>query len=272
MPQSGFSRHLDFGDEVAGGRSQPGKSIPAALRIGAAAAVAADQVGGAQRLAAGDLTSTPSSSCAKSGTSTSRWIGTPSSSDPLGQEPLDLVLGQRQPVGVPGREIADVEQVEREAGAWVVVAVGEEALGDAALIEDLDRARVQAAGPRARRAPGSAGARARRRPPAPAPAPPPASARSGRRRRSRRHGRSRARCGLARRGRAHVTSEAGQRACGDPSARCEARGVHRGRELEASPLRTTYRAGRRDVVGLRSVSSRREANAGGKPEVVFGLA
>ena len=56
-------------------------------------------------------------------------------------------------VSVPGGEVADVEPDPGEAGELGGLSLAQEAIRDAALIEDLDGACVQAAGARIRRAP-----------------------------------------------------------------------------------------------------------------------
>ena len=66
--------------------------------------------------------------------------------DPIGQDLLDAGLPQLQPVIVPRREIADAEPRPGEAGELEDLAFAQEAVGDAALVEHLDCAGVQAAG------------------------------------------------------------------------------------------------------------------------------
>jgi hypothetical protein len=67
--------------------------------------------------------------------------------DPVGQQALDVVLPEPEAVVVAGREVADVQPHGREARDLRDLALLEEPIGDAALIEHLDRSRVQAAGP-----------------------------------------------------------------------------------------------------------------------------
>ena len=69
--------------------------------------------------------------------------------DPVGQDALDVVLPQPEPVGVPGGEVADVEVDPGEPCDLRHLSLREEPIGDPALVEDLDGARVQAAGARA---------------------------------------------------------------------------------------------------------------------------
>ena len=81
-----------------------------------------------------------------------------------------------EPVVVAGREVADVERDQREPRDLRGLPLREETIGDASLIEHLDRARVQAARARAGDVLARRAARRSRRRRAPAPARPPASA------------------------------------------------------------------------------------------------
>ena len=94
-------------------------------------------------------TSTPVSSCAKPVTSRSRRIGTPSSSTQPARMRSKWLCQQREPVVVAGGEVADVQRDPGEACDLHRLPLGEEPVGDAALIEHLDGARVQTAGARA---------------------------------------------------------------------------------------------------------------------------
>jgi hypothetical protein len=70
--------------------------------------------------------------------------------DPFGQQPLDVILEQTEHVVVPRGQVADVERHEVKVQGGVLLANGQEALDDAALVQDLQRPRMQAARPRAR--------------------------------------------------------------------------------------------------------------------------
>src|SRR5262245_19728302 len=59
---------------------------------------------------------------------------------------LDAALPQGEPVSVPCGEIADVEPGPGEAGELDDLSFAQETVRDAALVEDLDGARVQPAG------------------------------------------------------------------------------------------------------------------------------
>jgi hypothetical protein len=60
--------------------------------------------------------------------------------DPLGQDALDVVLPQREPVVVASRKVADVERDHREGPDLSDLPLREEAIRDSMLIEHLDRA------------------------------------------------------------------------------------------------------------------------------------
>ena len=60
-----------------------------------------------------------------------------------------MVLPQREPVIVPRRKIADAQGDQGEPPDLRRLSLREEPIGDAALVEDLDGARVQTAGARA---------------------------------------------------------------------------------------------------------------------------
>lgn len=67
--------------------------------------------------------------------------------DPAGQNALDMLLPQRQPVIVPGRKIADIQTRDRKSGNLGYLPFGKEPVDDPTLIEKLERARTQTAGP-----------------------------------------------------------------------------------------------------------------------------
>src|SRR6185295_9269602 len=69
--------------------------------------------------------------------------------DPAGEYALDVVLPQREPVIVPRRKVADAQGDQGEPSDLRRLSLREEPIGDAALIEDLDGARVQTACARA---------------------------------------------------------------------------------------------------------------------------
>ena len=60
--------------------------------------------------------------------------------DPAGEDALDVVLPQPEPVGVPGGKVADVQTDAGEPRDLSHLSLREEPVGDPALIEDLDGA------------------------------------------------------------------------------------------------------------------------------------
>jgi hypothetical protein len=60
--------------------------------------------------------------------------------DPAGEDPLDVVLPQPEPVIVPGGKIADVQTDRGEARDLGDLPLRNEPIGDPALIENLDGA------------------------------------------------------------------------------------------------------------------------------------
>ena len=60
--------------------------------------------------------------------------------DPVGQNALDMVLPQPEPVIVPGGKVADVQRDCVEAHDLGHLSLRQEPIGDSALIKDLDGA------------------------------------------------------------------------------------------------------------------------------------
>jgi hypothetical protein len=73
----------------------------------------------------------------------------PQLTDPAGQDALDMVLPQPESVIVPGGKVADAQRGPGELRDLCHLSLREEPIGDSALIEDLDGARVQTACARA---------------------------------------------------------------------------------------------------------------------------
>ena len=73
--------------------------------------------------------------------------------DPVGEDALDVVLPQGKPVRMPGGKVTDVQANLAESGDLGGVALGQEALRDAPLVEHLDGAGVQAPSTRTGEAP-----------------------------------------------------------------------------------------------------------------------
>ena len=67
--------------------------------------------------------------------------------DPAGQDAFDVILPKAQYVGMPRREVAQVERGDPgEPGSLRHLSLREEPIGDATLVEGLDASRVQTAG------------------------------------------------------------------------------------------------------------------------------
>jgi hypothetical protein len=139
--------HLDFGHEIAERRIGAGEIDAGPLAHQAATAVAADEIACAQCLAAGernvDAGRVLNEAC-HLGVSIDRYREL---LDPVGQDALDVALPQREAISVPGGEIADVEPGPGEARELGDLPFAQEALRDAALIED---SMVRACNPPAR--------------------------------------------------------------------------------------------------------------------------
>ena len=71
------------------------------------------------------------------------------SADPARQYAFDIVLPDAERVGMPGREVADVQGNAGELSDLGRLPLRDEAAGDSALVHDLDGARMQAACARA---------------------------------------------------------------------------------------------------------------------------
>jgi hypothetical protein len=68
---------------------------------------------------------------------------------PGGEDALDVLLPQAEEVIMPRWKVADIQESVAEAQSHPMqLSLGEEPISDAALIEDLDGARVQTAGTR----------------------------------------------------------------------------------------------------------------------------
>ncbi len=135
--------HLDLGDQAAGGRIPAGELDAGLLADQAAGPVAADQVTGPQPPAVGHLDVDAGVVLREAGHLELAVNRHPQLGHPTGQDPLDLALPQRQHVVVPGREVTDVQAAAGETHHLGLLSLRHKPIGDPALIENLDRARVQ---------------------------------------------------------------------------------------------------------------------------------
>ena len=141
--------HLDLGDQGTGRRIPPGELDAGPLADEAASSVAPDEVLRPQRLAVGQLDVDAGVVLREPSHLTFAVDGHGQLVDPAGQDALDVVLPQPEPVGMPRGEVADVERDPSETRDLGHLSLREEPIGDAALIEDLDGSCVQTAGARA---------------------------------------------------------------------------------------------------------------------------
>ena len=139
-------RHLDLGDQVADRRIPSGELDAGCLADHAASSVASDEVLRAQRPAVGqrdvDAGVVLREPCHLApAIDRHRQLV-----DPAGQDALDVILPQPESIRVPRGKVADVQPDRGEARDLGHLPLRKKSLGDAALIEHFDRARVQTAG------------------------------------------------------------------------------------------------------------------------------
>ena len=132
--------HLDLGDQVAGRRIRPGELDAGGLADQTASSVAPDEIFRPQRLAIGQLDVDAGVVLREAGHLTSAIDRHRQLVDPAGEDALDVVLPQPEPVIVPGGKVADVQRDPGELGDLSLLPLREEPIGDSALIEDLDGA------------------------------------------------------------------------------------------------------------------------------------
>ena len=136
--------HLDLGDQAARRRLPPGKRDSGRLTDQAASPVAPDEIRGPERPAARERDVDAGVVLCEAGDLGAVVGRHPQLADPVGQDALDVVLPQREPVRVPTRKIADVQPGRGEPRDLSHLPLREEPVGDAALVEDLEGARRQA--------------------------------------------------------------------------------------------------------------------------------
>ena len=190
MPSSGSSVISTSASRLLVVGSQPGNSMPAALRTRLRPPSHPTRYSARSDCAVGQLDVDAGVVLREARHLTSAIDRHRQLADPAGQDALDVVLPQPEPVGVPGGKVADVQRDPGEPRDLRHLPLRQEPIGDPALIEHLDGACVQTARARAGEAPGWRAARRWRRRPPPTPTRPPASAPSDRLRRSPPHVRS----------------------------------------------------------------------------------
>ena len=138
--------HLDLGDQGTARRIPSGELDAGFLADEAASSVAPDEVLRPQRLAVGQLDIDAGVVLREPRRLTFAVDRHGQFVDPAGQDALDVVLPQPEPVGMPRREVADVERDPGEPRDLGYLSLREEPIGDSTLIEDLDGSCVQTAG------------------------------------------------------------------------------------------------------------------------------
>jgi hypothetical protein len=140
MPVSGSSVISTSARSALVVGSQPGNSSAGCFANEAASSVAPDEILRPQRLAVGQLDVDAGVVLRETGHFTSAVERHRQLADPTGQDALDVVLPQPEPVVVPGGKVADVQRGGGEPRDLGHLSLREEPIGDSALIEDLDGA------------------------------------------------------------------------------------------------------------------------------------
>ena len=141
-------RHFDLGENAAGRRIPAIKRDARRLADQAAASIAPDEIARPQPHAIEELDGDAGIVLHETRHLSAAVDRHPEFADPPGEDAFDVFLPQRQPVIVPGREIADIQPHRRKSRDLGDLAFGEEAVDDPALIQNLQRARAQATGTR----------------------------------------------------------------------------------------------------------------------------
>lgn len=131
--------NLHLGDQGAPGRIPAGELDAGCLADRATSAIGRHQVPGAHRGAVGQMQVDPTGVLSEPDNLSPTVDRHAQLPDPVGQDSLDVALNQRQRVRMPGRDVADVHRRVRERCRRNGLPLGEETVGDASLVEDLDR-------------------------------------------------------------------------------------------------------------------------------------
>ena len=107
--------HLDLGDQLARRRIPPGNSMPAALRTTLRPPSHPTRYSRPQRLAVGQLDVDAGVVLRESRHLAFAIDRHRQLADPAGEDALDVVLPQPEPVGVPSGKVADVQEVPANA-------------------------------------------------------------------------------------------------------------------------------------------------------------
>ncbi len=140
--------HLGLGQNIAGRRIPSRKFNARDLANQTAAAIAADEVACPELETIGEFNGDAGIVLRKSGQLAATIDRHRQFADPSGQNALDMLLPQRQPVIVPCRKIADIEPRDGKPGDLGDLPCREKPVDHAPLIENLERARAQPTGAR----------------------------------------------------------------------------------------------------------------------------
>ena len=140
MPNSGSSVISTSAIRLLVVGSQPGNSMPAALRTRLRPPSHPTRYSARSDSAVGQLDVDAGVVLRETGHLASAIDRHRQLVDPAGEDALDVVLPQPEPVGVPGGKVADVQGDPGEPRDLGHLPLREEPIGDSALIENLDGA------------------------------------------------------------------------------------------------------------------------------------
>ena len=141
-----FTRHVGFGQQVADGRIGAGETDAGLFADEAAAAIAADEIGGAQTGAIAERNGDPGVVLSQAGDFDAVQHGHSQRVGPVAEEAFSVLLRQRQTIGMAGGKGADIEPRAGKADDLHGCTGSQKAFGQATLIEDFDAASMQAEG------------------------------------------------------------------------------------------------------------------------------
>ena len=142
-PPLGFPGQLGLGEKMADGRIRSGEANARSLADKAAAAVAADEILRLQRPAVAERDVDAGRVLCEARDLDAAQDRHTELLGPVEHDALAVLLDEREAVRVAARECADVEAHAGEAEHLHRLSFGEEPVGDAALVEHLDRTRME---------------------------------------------------------------------------------------------------------------------------------
>ena len=131
------------GDQVAPGRVPAGKIDTRSLADDAAAAISTDKIPRSHRLAIIELDVDAGFVLFEAGHLATAMHRHTELFDPAREDRFHLVLPQTQPIGMPRRKVTDIQHSPAETCGLRRLPFSQESIGDPALVQDLDRARVE---------------------------------------------------------------------------------------------------------------------------------